>query len=61
MYAALWRSLPGPSWVKALQCVVLLLVVVVVCFVWLFPAVAPYVPFNDNSVETGTQTTGQAP
>ncbi len=61
MYAALWRSLPGPSWVKALQCLVLLLAVVVVCFVWLFPAVAPYMPFNDNSVETGTQTTGQAP
>lgn len=61
MYAALWRVLPGPRWVKAVQCLVLLLMVVAVCFVWLFPAVAPYMPFNDNTVETGTQTTGQAP
>jgi hypothetical protein len=37
------------------------LAVVAVCFVWLFPAVAPYMPFNDNSVENGTQTTVQAP
>ncbi len=61
MYAALWRVLPGPRWVKAVQCLLLLLVVVAVCFVWLFPAVAPYMPFNDNTVETGSQTTGQAP
>ena len=61
MYAALWRALPGPRWVKALQCLVLVLAVVAVCFVWLFPAVAPYMPFNDNTVETGTQSTGRAP
>ncbi len=61
MYAALWRVLPGPRWVKVVQCLVLLLAVVAVCFVWLFPAVAPYMPFNDNTVETGSQTTGQAP
>lgn len=61
MYAALWRSLPGPAWVKALQCLVLLLAVVAVCFVWLFPAVAPYMPFNDNTVETGSSSPGQAP
>ena len=61
MYSALWRSLPGPRWVKALQCLVLVLAVVVVCFVWLFPAVAPYMPFNDNTVETGSPSSGQAP
>jgi len=61
VYAALWRALPGPSWVKALQCLVLLLAVVAVCFVWLFPAVAPYLPFNDNTVETGILTPGEAP
>ena len=61
MYAALWRALPGPRWVKALQCLVLVLAVVAVCFVWLFPAVAPYMPFNDNTVETGTQSHGQGP
>jgi hypothetical protein len=61
VYAALWRVLPGPRWVKAVQCLVLLFVVVAICFVWLFPAVAPYMPFNDNTVETGSQSTGQAP
>jgi hypothetical protein len=61
VYAALWRVLPGPWWVKAVQCLVLLFVVVAICFVWLFPAVAPYMPFNDNTVETGSQSTGQAP
>ncbi|MFL6170933.1 MAG: hypothetical protein ACJ711_14770 [Ornithinibacter sp.] len=61
MYAALWRSLPGSSWVKALQCLVLLLALVAVCFVWVFPAVAPHLPFNDNTVETGIPTPGEAP
>jgi len=61
VYAALWRVLPGPRWVKAVQCLVLLLVVVAICFVWVFPAVAPYMPFNDNSVETGSTSSGQAP
>lgn len=51
MYAALWHLLPGPRWAKALQCLVLLAVVLVVCFVWVFPAVAPHLPFNDSTVD----------
>jgi hypothetical protein len=47
--------------VKAVQCLVLLLAVVAVCFVWLFPAVAPHMPFNDNTVETGASSSVQAP
>lgn len=50
MYAALWRVLPGPVWAKAVQCLVLLAVVVAVLFQWVFPAVADLVPFNDNTV-----------
>lgn len=61
MYAALWRRLPGPWPVKALQCVVLLLALVAVCFVWLFPAVAPYMPFNDNTIATSPQSPGRTP
>ena len=41
MYAALWRHLPGPRWVKAVQCLVLALLVVAACFTWVFPAVSP--------------------
>ncbi len=50
VYAALWRVLPGPRWAKALQCLVLLVAVVAVLFLWVFPAVAGLVPFNDNTV-----------
>ncbi len=50
MYGALWRVLPGPAWAKAVQCLVLAVVVVAVLFQWVFPAVAELVPFNDNTV-----------
>ena len=50
LYAALWRALPGPPLVRALLCLVLLVAVVAVCFLWLFPRVAPLMPFNDNTV-----------
>jgi hypothetical protein len=53
MYGALWRLLPGPRPVKALLSLILVIAVVVVCFLWLFPAIAPLMPFNDNSVQTG--------
>lgn len=61
MYATLWRLLPGPWPVKALQCLILLLAVVAVCFTWLFPAVAPFMPFNDNTIATAPQSPGPSP
>ena len=51
MYGALWRLLPGPWPVKALLSLILVVGVVAVCFLWLFPAIAPLMPFNDNSVQ----------
>jgi hypothetical protein len=50
MYAALWRSLPGPTWVRSVICVVLALLVVVVLFGWVFPAVGSLLPFTDTTV-----------
>lgn len=50
MYALLWRSLPGPWPVKALLALLLAAAVVVALFTWGFPALAPYIPFNDNTV-----------
>ena len=50
MYGLLWSLLPGPVWLRAVICLVLALAVVAVCFGWLFPAVAPLMPFNDNTV-----------
>lgn len=54
MYGALWRLLPGPVAVRSMLALLLLLAAVAVCFVWLFPAVAPYVPFNQQTVEEST-------
>ncbi|HPB72251.1 MAG TPA: hypothetical protein PLX71_04655 [Phycicoccus sp.] len=54
MYAALWRLLPGPAWVKALQVLVLIVAVVAVCFVWVFPWISPKLPFTQNTVEEGS-------
>jgi hypothetical protein len=50
MYEWIWRHLPGPLLVRVLIALVMVLAVVAVCFVWVFPAVAPYVPFNDTTV-----------
>ena len=50
MYAALWRALPGPTWARVLQCLVLVALVVVVCFGWVFPWLEPLVPFADVTV-----------
>ncbi|MEI2766643.1 MAG: hypothetical protein V9F82_13330 [Dermatophilaceae bacterium] len=47
MYGALWRALPGGRPAKILQSVVLVGIVVAVLFVWVFPALAPLLPFED--------------
>lgn len=51
MYAALWRALPGPVALRVVLALLLVLAVVAVCFTWVFPAVAPSLPFNDTTVE----------
>lgn len=58
MYGPLWRLLPGPWPVKTFQALILVAGVVLVCFLWLFPAIAPLMPFNDNAVQTGSQSQG---
>jgi hypothetical protein len=58
MYGSLWRLLPGPRPVKALLSLILVLGVVVACFLWLFPAIAPFMPFNDNTIQSGPQSPG---
>ena len=51
MYGWLWRILPGPRWARVGILVALAAVVVTVCFVWVFPAIAPFMPFNDITVD----------
>ena len=50
MYAALWRTLPGPAWARALQCLVIVVVVVALLFTWVFPAVSTLLPFTESTV-----------
>jgi hypothetical protein len=50
MYAALWRALPGPRWLRFVFAVVLAVLVVAALFTWAFPALSPLLPFNDNTV-----------
>ena len=56
LYAALWRRLPGPLVVRVLLAALLVLLVVVVCFLWVFPRIAPLMPFNDNTVDPSAAT-----
>ncbi|HEX3004392.1 MAG TPA: hypothetical protein VHO27_09270 [Angustibacter sp.] len=51
MYGWIWQHLPGPAAVRVLISALLVAAVVAVLFVWVFPAVAPYVPFNDGTVD----------
>jgi len=49
-YGLIWRLLPGPTALKVVEAAMLVLAVVAVLFVWVFPAVAPFMPFNDTTV-----------
>ena len=60
IYAAIWRTLPGPLAVKLLLSLVLVLAVVAFCFLWLFPRIAPAMPFNDNTVDEAAAGAGTA-
>jgi hypothetical protein len=51
MYGFIWRHLPGPLAVRILLALVLLAGVVAVLFLWVFPAVAPIMPFNNGTVD----------
>ena len=46
MYAALWRFLPGPAWLKVILCLALFVGVCAVLLLWVFPAVEPHLPFD---------------
>jgi hypothetical protein len=43
MYAALWRVLPGPWWVRLLILLVLIAAILAACVYWIFPWIQPYV------------------
>ncbi len=50
MYAALWRLFPGPTWLKALEALTLLALVIWLLLTVVFPAVEPHLPFDQIEV-----------
>ncbi|WP_167346640.1 hypothetical protein [Dermabacter hominis] len=50
MYGWLYRIIPGPWWVKVLVLLILFAAIVVVLFGWVFPLIAPYMPFNQGTI-----------
>lgn len=50
MYAAIWRALPGPLLVRVLLALIIVAAVVAVLFTWVFPAIEPYIPINEQTV-----------
>lgn len=48
MYGWIFRSLPGPTWLKAIVAILLIAAIVLVLFEWVFPAVNER--FVDNTV-----------
>jgi hypothetical protein len=50
MYGWIWRHLPGPFGVRLLIAIGLVIAVIAICFQWIFPAVAPRMPWQDTTV-----------
>jgi len=51
MYAAFWRILPGPWWVRLFIVLVLAAAVLYALFFFVFPWVAPYITPGEVVVE----------
>jgi len=60
MYAWVWRRLPGPRAVKALEAALLTLAAVALLFLVVFPWLEPRLPFNDVTVDTPPAATSPA-
>jgi hypothetical protein len=51
MYAALWRALPGPWWVRLLILLILAAAVLTALVLWVFPVVDQMVAPQDVTVD----------
>jgi hypothetical protein len=51
VYAALWRILPGPVWVRILILIALIAVVLAVLVVWVFPWADQLINSQDVTVK----------
>ncbi len=53
MYAALWRILPGPLWLRIVLALLLVAAVLAALMLWVFPWVNELVTEQDVTVEEG--------
>lgn len=53
MYAALWRVLPGPWWVRTLILLALLVAVLYVLVTWVFPWADSLMQSSENNGTVG--------
>jgi hypothetical protein len=51
MYAALWRALPGPWWVRLLILLILAAAVLTALVLWVFPVVDQMIAPQDVTVD----------
>lgn len=51
IYPWIWRHLPGPWFVKLVLALALLAFIVWLLFTYVFPHIAPLMPFSETSVE----------
>ncbi|MBT2484087.1 MULTISPECIES: hypothetical protein [unclassified Microbacterium] len=51
MYAALWRLLPGPAWLRVIIVLILLAAVLYGLFWYVFPWVSPLITPGEVDVE----------
>ncbi|MDD7928282.1 hypothetical protein [Microbacterium thalli] len=51
MYAALWRVLPGPWWIRVIILLILAAAIVYALFFYVFPEIAPlFAPAEESTV-----------
>jgi hypothetical protein len=53
MYTQMWQRLPGPTPVRSLIALTLVLIVVAVLFLWVFPWAEQHLPFLNVTVDQG--------
>jgi len=46
----MWRLLPGPTWLKVAEVLVLLALALWALLAWVFPAIEPLLPFDRITV-----------
>ncbi|WP_199220439.1 hypothetical protein [Homoserinimonas hongtaonis] len=51
MYAALWRLLPGPLWVRIVCAVAIVALVLLILVLWVFPWVNSFISVPEVTVQ----------